>query len=41
VKTKVCPAELFMGRKLRMRLYNVRKSKETTKEEAVTQLQQT
>jgi hypothetical protein len=36
--TKVCPAELFMGRKLRMLLDNVMKSNETTKEEAVTQI---
>jgi transposase InsO family protein len=36
--TKVCPAEFFMGRKLRMRLNIVRKSNETTKEEAVTQI---
>jgi hypothetical protein len=35
--SKVYPAELFMGRKLRMRLDNVRKLNETTKdEEAVT-----
>jgi hypothetical protein len=37
-QTNVCPTELFMGRKLRMRLDNVRKSNKTMKEEAVTQI---
>jgi hypothetical protein len=34
----VYPAELFMGRELKMRLNNVRKLNETMKEEAATQI---
>jgi hypothetical protein len=34
----VWPAELLMGRKLRMQIDSVRKSNETTKEETITQI---